>query len=417
MIESYVREAIISILAGCSGRNHRPCLAMDFGANAGWMSSYMLALGAHVLSIEPQAELAAALNETVALNCWSDRSVVINGFACSERNRACLETRAPHKPWRAGKFARESVRMPAVPGYSLRQLLFAKVGTAFEDVFQAPDGNAARRGKQRRGKQRQQQHRQQQQRPPLPPPPPRARRHIDFLKLDGDGPELEWMNALDALLTESSSNESQQPILTVDAITVEHVPAVWHIKYHGRPALTPRLLQRFQTLHGYDVYRLDADDYRRLVTKEGWDAYSPEPRSYAPLAHVRGQLPRDALEEELLMVRAMRRIFRARHGLNHSQWKLWASSVNDSHIRYHVMELMLVHRRVRLLEPRAIGAAPAGLRPARLCSGPPAACAALLQPARSETQSNTPTFAQMTRGSPEARAVGFGDDGDTIRRV
>lgn len=40
----------------------------------------------------------------------------------------------------------------------------------------------------------------------------------------------------------------------------------------------PRTLQRLQARHGYDFYRLDEHDYRRLITSEGWDACA----SYKP---------------------------------------------------------------------------------------------------------------------------------------
>ena len=65
-IERFVPEAIASVLAGCHGR---PCRAVDVGSNVGWMSGLMLALGAHTISVEPQADLAAALRHTARLNC------------------------------------------------------------------------------------------------------------------------------------------------------------------------------------------------------------------------------------------------------------------------------------------------------------------------------------------------------------
>jgi hypothetical protein len=64
-IESHVRDAIASILSGC---HRRTCHAIDLGSNNGWMSAFMLDLGARVVSVEPQFDLAQATRETAALN-------------------------------------------------------------------------------------------------------------------------------------------------------------------------------------------------------------------------------------------------------------------------------------------------------------------------------------------------------------
>ena len=76
--EYHVKEAVASFLTGC---HLRACPTIDLGANNGWVSSYMLSLGAPVLSVEPQADFAAALRDSAALNCWAGRSAVFNGFA------------------------------------------------------------------------------------------------------------------------------------------------------------------------------------------------------------------------------------------------------------------------------------------------------------------------------------------------
>ena len=102
--EWHVREVIASFLVGCDqpGRRHHPCWAMDLGANNGWFSLMMLSLGAHVTSVEAQPDLAAALNESVQLNCWSWRANVHNAYVIAERpemiNRSALERQF----WRAG---------------------------------------------------------------------------------------------------------------------------------------------------------------------------------------------------------------------------------------------------------------------------------------------------------------------------
>lgn len=377
-IEAHVREAIASFLAGCGAT--RPCLAIDLGANVGWMSAYMLGLGAHVVSVEPQADLAAALNETVALNCWGARSKVLAGFACSPGASSCVRGRkVPYQPYRSGAGVPPTTRLPAVPGFGLDDIFFGAVGDYADprgtsaSSSSSPSSHASSPVGAESGGSSQ-------------------RRHIDFLKLDGDGPELEWMATIEQML--SSSKAAGKPTLTIDAITVEHMPA--HPQFNnfpGRPALTPGLLARFQQVHGYDIYRLDTDDARRLVSSEGWDLYSPN-GTYARLDHVRGKLARDGLETELLMVRSMRRVFRAHRGLSRAQWETWARSVGDPHIRWHVMEILLVHRRVKLLEPRAIGdrnAPVIGMR----------------------------NLAKLARSSPEALASHFderlGDAASTVR--
>ena len=70
VIERHVHEVITSFLFGCASRPvNRPCLAADLGANNGWMTAFMLSLGAHVVSVEPQSDLAKAASETAILNC------------------------------------------------------------------------------------------------------------------------------------------------------------------------------------------------------------------------------------------------------------------------------------------------------------------------------------------------------------
>ena len=84
--ERIVREALVSFLAGCERRRRQPgraCRAMDLGANNGWFSMYMLQMGAAVLAVEPQPDLAKALRETAQLNCWADRLTVVNARACA----------------------------------------------------------------------------------------------------------------------------------------------------------------------------------------------------------------------------------------------------------------------------------------------------------------------------------------------
>ena len=46
----------------------------------------MLQMGATVIAVEPQPDLAKALLETVELNCWADRATVVNARACAGGN-------------------------------------------------------------------------------------------------------------------------------------------------------------------------------------------------------------------------------------------------------------------------------------------------------------------------------------------
>ena len=53
----------------------------------------MLSLGAHVVSVEPQPDLALAVKETAQLNCWEGRSKVLNAFACIKEKERCMRER------------------------------------------------------------------------------------------------------------------------------------------------------------------------------------------------------------------------------------------------------------------------------------------------------------------------------------
>ena len=60
--EYHIKEVIASFLDGCHAR---PCAAVEFGANNGWFTAYMLSLGATVLALEPQADMAQAVSRTI----------------------------------------------------------------------------------------------------------------------------------------------------------------------------------------------------------------------------------------------------------------------------------------------------------------------------------------------------------------
>ena len=298
-IERFVPEAIASVLAGCHGR---PCRAVDVGSNVGWMSGLMLALGAHTISVEPQADLAAALRHTARLNCWSPRSSVLNAFACADAafgGTHCLqEERSPAAQFRSGGGVPLAAAAVKVRGVSLESVLYHGVSNAAAPL------------------------------------------HIDLVKLDGDGPERHWLQTIALLL-------AKRPLLSIDAISVEH-----QIRGAKVTNVMAEVVQKLAEEFGFDVFRLAMQDRRRQTTATGWDAFSPT-GTYGQLGRVRGTLPRDALEEEWLSARALRWLFRARRNLTTREWRTFLSPVEPR--KYPAMELLLVHRRVPLLERDPVG--------------------------------------------------------------
>jgi len=289
-IEGPVREAIAAFLSGCVFRPPlRRCQSLDLGANNGWMTAYMLALGSDVVAVEPAADLAAALSDTIELNCWSQRARVINAFACDKWRRACMRNRTSwingHRAGYTPQSLRESADLQPVGGVLLPQILTSAGGAA---------------------------------------------RHWDLIKLDGDGPEGKWMGAILRLL--------DQQLISVDTIITEQnfVYAVH--------------MQQYQKA-GFHVWRLDFADERRFITSDGWDAYSP-PRQYQPLGAARGRLERDELEDEILFARGMRRVFRVHDNLTLDQWRV-VMAVNKSNVGLNsYMQQFVLTRHKQLLEPR-----------------------------------------------------------------
>jgi hypothetical protein len=161
--------------------------------------------------------------------------------------------------------------------------------------------------------------------------------HIDLIKADGDGPEIGWMNTLVGMLREF-------PGLTIDAIALE----VQIRKIDPTAGRQFAHLFRAFARHGFDFYRLDTNDFRRLITSRGLDAFSPA-GTIGSLGRVRGVLSRDALEEEIFGLRAMRHLWRIRSNLTLEEWEVVLAPL---HPRFTTHELLLVHRRVPLIEPR-----------------------------------------------------------------
>lgn len=269
-IEARVREVIASFLTGCQRRTtSRPCLSLDLGANNGWMSAYMLSLGSHVVAVEPAPDLAMAVNDTGALNCWTARLVVVNAFACSPvpaRMRWCPGPKgvpATNGHRLGGTPVRLAQRQPRIHGMQLKEILALR-----------------------------------------PPswPGPRIDRHFDLIKMDGDGPEGIWLEYLAQQVSKGS--------ISIDTLTLE------------ANGIRSSSMRRFQHEFGYTVLRLDfaAADPRRFITSKGWDAYSPR-GTFAPLSRF-GAHERDDLEEEVFSVRAMRRVFLIKPNLTEAQWKV-----------------------------------------------------------------------------------------------
>jgi hypothetical protein len=292
--EKAVREAINSFLAGCDRAvAHRPCRALDIGANNGWFSAQMLAHGATVLSVEPQADFAGALNATAQLNCWAERSAVIHAFAfgtSSAEKKKKFRSRSGGSGWRLmGTTEKIKLRLfnaPRPQAVDFDDLVSHELWTRHA--------------------------------PPRDAPPAKPLR-LELIKLDGDGPEDGWLKAV--LMGLSSGS------LSVGAIIVE------------ASKVQPSTMRSFHLLN-FTVYRLDANDNRRFITSRGWDGYSP-PGSIAPLDRLR-KMKRNALEEEMFSVRLMRHVFRVRSGLSLSEWADVLKSVNGYALSFVITRDQLV---------------------------------------------------------------------------
>jgi hypothetical protein len=305
--EAHVSATIASVLGGC----HRSgCQAVDLGANNGWMTALMVQMGARVIAVEPQPDLARAVNETMVVNCWDDRVRVINAKACALAPAAASS--AALRSLRLGQY--KSCMMPApVVNCSLKggwrlghragqfraRLEYGdRSGQRCSKILQLPRTvggvplvdvlTAASRPSRKSASQQ----------PPRPPRP------IDLIKLDADGPEGGWLEEIDHLITIGN--------ISVRSLIVEGerlLPAALHaLTSHparasaaaDTPDITlslplaasfvrPAVFQRFQNVHGFTFYRLPSNDNRRYFDRDGWDLLSP-PGTLARLdrlAHLR----------------------------------------------------------------------------------------------------------------------------------
>lgn len=217
--EFHVREAIAAALAQCNRRG-RQCTAVDLGANNGWMSLYMLSLGARVISAEMQPDLATALRRSVQLNCFERSSVVHNV-------RVAASDGVPPKSavaagWRAGGHpgGRKALRhAPAVGTLAIGALL-------------------------------------------------RPLREIDLIKMDADGPEGDWLLRIEELMASAA--------LIVRNIIVEcsgcSPEQLWRLQRHeGYDVFKLNMHddRRFLDERGHDVYA----DWRSVGVDELEDWY------------------------------------------------------------------------------------------------------------------------------------------------
>lgn len=295
-----VHRVIASFLHGCQ---QRPCRVLDLGANVGMMTAYMLYLGAAVVSVEPQADLAEAIRATAKLNCWANRSVVLTAKACAGTGGMSAKCQ------KARKLRGSSFRAGGGWPDGLQEKLPAVGGLPLADVVAAFDRFGGRFARANSA----------------------APMEVDFIKADGDGPEPLWLHGFAQLMATGR--------LSLGAILLEGNDLTSDI---GLRALMS--LQR----SGFDAFRINIGyDERRLMTSGGWDSYSPL-GTIGKLERVRGSLHRDLYEEELLSVRAMRRPFRFAPNLTRVQWQMLLaplrSKSGNRHARFARHDLLLVNR-------------------------------------------------------------------------
>ena len=328
--ESHVTEALASFLSHCARSS---CRSIDFGANNGWMTGYMLSAGSHVLAVEPSQDFARAITDTGRLNCgWADRLTVHNARACTRSmGQKCLAPSACARcscgGWRWGNgFGASQIDESHGEGCAERFGLPTNVsGLAFESlVWEAAAGTG----------------------------------EIDLIKMDADGPEGQWLKALKVML------HGDRP-LRVRTIIVE------------ASFVNPETMHHFQNVLGYTVLRLDRHDARRSVTREGFDAYSA-PGSIEPLDRLQKQhepidrlkckysppgphrsladnVPRTKLEDEWFAVRAMRHVF---HIHPNTTVQGWATIMQPVLRCSYPMQYVLTLETADELLPEAQGSSP-----------------------------------------------------------
>ena len=206
--DPHVREAIASVLHHCS---HMDCISLDLGANIGSLTAYMAATGSRVLAVEPQLDLAQAIEKTIALNGWDGRVRVFAGLA----SMAPSNTRTAHmgQAWRMCGYPE--------PGASVCE--GAKV-TEWEAPFFSVREELLRL------------------------------KHVDLVKVDTD--------TVDGELLQGIIDEVRSGAVSVTSVICEFTGG------------TGKMLWDFQQL-GYKVYRLNVHLGARLFDSTGRDTLHP----------------------------------------------------------------------------------------------------------------------------------------------
>ena len=252
--EPHIREAISSFLHDCA---RRPCHALDLGANNGWFTMYMLQLGARVVAVEPAVDLAWAIGQSAELNCARERATIVNARACTPKDAACSTPRNTSTDCNGGGWRWGNVYGPSQLASEHGPNCWRLLGLTPKLVDGVQLEALLERSAGRHGT-------------------------LDLVKMDADGPEGGWLLEIDRILSDRPVEAEldvwgwwEQPLRPAAATRAhDRRLLVRAILLEGNK-LDPRVLWRFQMVHGYTVLRLDAHDGRRLITPEGWDAYSP----------------------------------------------------------------------------------------------------------------------------------------------
>jgi hypothetical protein len=210
--DPHVREVIASALHHC---RWGPCRSLDVGANIGYMVAFMASLGSHVVAVEPQKELAGALLQSVSLNGWQDRVLVLPGLATVVAGES--GTRPFSGGFRLGR--RKEGGLWDAPLIRVQEVLLSSFGAAKE---------------------------------PCSTPTTRAGTGVaswDLVKLDTDSVDIEILDGILALV--------EQGAVSVSSFAIESVSA----------GQLHRLVMRL----GYTCYRLNVLLWQRHFDGRGKD--------------------------------------------------------------------------------------------------------------------------------------------------
>jgi len=202
MPEPYVVQPIAAALGHCATAMS-PCHAIDLGGNVGIHAAYMASLGAFLDVVEPQTDLAAAIQRTMTVNCWSHRVIVHNAAVSPDIQDHGRKFRL-RAGWRLEDTGLKVSRNFEVPFVSLPKLLTGRI--------------------------------------------------IDLIKIDIDSFEYALLTAMEQLIAARST--------TVRAILVEIQR--YHAR---RAYSTLESLHRLQKMHGYTVYRMSHAVYSPVLER------------------------------------------------------------------------------------------------------------------------------------------------------